>query len=347
MNNTAAKIVNAPAENNTKKKNAFSRYLERNKESGGYLLKKHAGKWAFNIIRALMLFGLCFLIIQPLLNKLTVSFMMEKDLYDATVISIPRNFTVNNYKFVSELISFPTSLLKTFLMALVVGVLQIASCTLAGYGFARFNFPLKKLWFMCVMLIIVIPPQTIMSSLYLHFRFFDVFGIITLIMGEPINMLNNSAPYLMMSATCMGLKNGLYIFMIRQYFRGLPKEVEEAAYVDGCGKLRTFLQIMLPDSRPIITSCFLFSFVWQWTDSLYSNLFLRNLNLLPNSLRSIGEKLNNYYALAYGTGSMPTMGYQQQLIATGMLMFIAPLIILYLFAQKGFVESLSQSGVKM
>ena len=66
-----------------------------------------------------------------------------------------------------------------------------------------------------------------------------------------------------MSAGCMGLKNGLYIFMIRQYFRNIPKELEEAAYVDGCGTLKTFVRIMLPDAKPILTSCFLFAFVWQ------------------------------------------------------------------------------------
>ncbi len=330
-----------------RKHSTLKEFWRRNKSSNGYLLRKTVGKWVFSIIRALLLFGLCFLILQPLLNKITVSFMTEKDLYDATVISIPRHFTLGNYKLVSELISYPTSLMKTFLMAVLASVCQIASCTLVGYGFARFNFPLKKFWFLCVMLVILVPPQTIMSSLYLRFTYFDVFGIITLFTGSTVNLLNSPTPYVLMSLTCMGLKNGLYIFMIRQYFRGLPKEVEEAAYVDGCGKIRTFIQIMLPDARAIITSCFLFSFVWQWTDSFYSSLFLRSMNLLPNGVRSITERLNNYLENLAGYTTRASVGYSQQLIATGMLMFIVPLIILYLIAQKGFVESLSQSGIKM
>lgn len=334
-------------EMSVKKQNRFQHFMARNKASNGYLLKKSAGKWIYSFVRALLLFGLCFLILQPLLNKLTVSFMTEKDLYDATVISIPRNFTLSNYNMVSDLVNFPISLFKTFGMALAVSFLQIISCTVVGYGFARFEFPFKRFWFMCVMLVILIPPQTIMSSLYLNFRFFDVLGLIKLFTGQPLNLLNSSAPYLMLSATCMGLKNGLYIFMIRQYFRGITKEVEEAAYVDGCGKLRTFVQIMLPDARAIITSCFLFSFVWQWTDSFYSNLFLKHLSLLPTGIRAIPERITDYYERVYGSGMLPTIGYQQQLVATGMLMFITPLIVLYLFAQRGFVESLSQSGVKM
>ena len=77
-----------------------------------------------------------------------------------------------------------------------------------------------------------------------------------------------------MSLTCMGLKNGLYIYMMRQYFKGIPTSLEEAAYVDGCGTFHTFVKIMLPDAMPTIASCFLFSFVWQWTDIFYTRLFL-------------------------------------------------------------------------
>ena len=81
----------------------------------------------------------------------------------------------------------------------------------------------------------------------------------------------------------MGLKNGLYIYMIRQFFRNIPKEMEEAAYVDGCGMLETFVKIMLPDAKPILTSCFLFAFVWQWTDSFYSKMFLGNIKLFDSA----------------------------------------------------------------
>ena len=329
------------------KKQSLKQLIERNRNSGGYLFKKNLGHWFYVIVRALLLFGLCFLILQPLVNKLSLSIMSEKDLYDATVINIPREFTLDHYKLTSQILNYPSSLLTTFLMSMAVAFLQIAACTLVGYGFARFNFPLKSFWFGCVMLVILVPPQTILSSLYVHFRLFDILGIFKLTLGEPLNMLNNPGPYLMMSATCMGLKNGLYIYMIRQYFRGVPKELEEAAYVDGCGKLKTFFRIMLPDARAIITSCFLFSFVWQWTDSLFSNLFLRSMNLLSNAVSAIPESLIAYYEANFGRDVKPSSGLQQQLVATGMLMFIAPLILLYLVAQKGFVESLSQSGIKM
>lgn len=326
---------------------AIENFIERNRKSNGYLLKKMLGKILFRTVRAILLFGLCFLILQPLLNKLSISFMQEQDLYDATVISVPRHSTTENYKLVSYLMNYSKALWNSFYIAIIVALLQITSCTLVGYGFARYKFPFRNFWFACVMLVIVIPPQTIMASLYLNFRFFDIFGIIKAITGNSLNLINTMVPYLLLVAGCMGLKSGLYIFMIRQYFRGVPKELEEAAYVDGSGKLKTFLIIMLPDAKPIITSCFLFAFVWQWTDSFYSNMFLRQLTLLPSGLTAISERLNDWVELTKGVGNLPTIAYTQALISTGMLMAIAPLLLIYLIAQKGFVESLSQTGIKM
>jgi len=320
--------------------------------SRNYHKKKKALEITFKVCRAVLLFGMCFLIIQPLLDKLSVSFMAEQDLYDSTVISIPRNFTTGNYRTAEQLLDYWKSLLETVFIVTVSSVLQIAACTLAAYGFARYKFPLKGFWFFCVMLIIVIPPHTIMASLYLNFHFFDIFGLFRLITGEPINLLSSVLGFWLLSVTGMGLKSGLYIFMLRQYFRGMPKELEEAAWVDGCGKFKTFIRIMVPDATPMLTSCFLFSFVWQWTDSFYTTLFLNNYRMLSSGLGSIAERFSQWWAVTNAVSgaavaSTAPVGYTQAIIATGMLMSLAPLILLYLVAQKAFVESLSQTGIKM
>jgi multiple sugar transport system permease protein len=310
-----------------------------------YLLKKRAGAFIYSIVRGLLVFGLCFLILQPLFDKISVSFMAELDLYDPTVISIPRNFSLSNYSMVNELMSYWRTLFITFGVVASNAVFQVAACTLAAYGFARFKFPLKKFWFACVMVTIIVPPQTIMAPLYLNFRFFDVVGLMRLFTGEPINLLNNIFGYYLMSITAQGLKSGLYIFMLRQYFRGLPRELEEAAWVDGCGKLRTFAQIMLPDAVPMITSCFLFSFVWQWTDTFYTNLFLTNFRVFALTLSGLTDNFRQWYPNVYDTPA--TIGLTQAVVATGVLMCLAPLVLLYLFAQRMFVRSLAQTGLKM
>ena len=237
--------------------------------------------------------------------------------------------------------------LNTLVVSLSIAILQIAVCTLVGYGFARFEFPLKKFWFACVVLMIIIPPQTLSTSLYLHFQYFDILGIIKLLTGNALNLRGSALPYYLMSLGCMGLKNGLYIFMIRQFFRNIPKELEEAAYVDGCGTLKTFFRIMLPDATPILTSCFLFSFVWQWTDGFYSKTFMGNVSLLSRQLQMIADRLDHYIVFTLHDATGASVGYTNAIVATGTLMVIVPLIVLYLFAQKGFVESLSSSGIKM
>ena len=322
-------------------------FRERNELSNNYLLKHTIARVTLNIARAIMLFGLSFLILQPILSKISVSFMAEKDLYDSTVINIPRNFTTENYATASMLMNYSKSLINTLWVSLLVAVIQVASTTLVAYGFARYNFPFKKILFGAVILTIVIPPQTILTALYLNFRYFDPLKLFTLIGGKPMNLLNSISPYLLMSAGSMGLKNGLYIFMLRQYFRGIPKELEEAAYVDGCGKFKTFLLIMLPDAKPMLTSIFLFSYVWQWTDSFYSSLFLRPFGLLANNVAGIGDNLTQYIQNISNRTQLPSVAYQQGIISTGMLMVIIPIIIIYLFTQKGFVESIAQSGIKM
>lgn len=326
----------------------YNNFWERNRKSHGYLLKKTLLNYGVSICRFILLFGMCFLILQPILNKISVSFMTEQDLYNPIVISIPEHFTTENYKLASEIMQYSKGLRNSLIISLSIAVIQISMCTLVGYGFARFEFPFKKLLFALVILVILIPPQTISSSLHLHFRFFDVFGLIKLIRGEAVNLTGSVLPYYMMSFGCMGLKNGLYIYMIRQFFRNIPKELEEAAYVDGCGTLKTFIRIMLPDAKPILTSCFLFAFVWQWTDGFYSRMFLGTTRLVSTSLSTIVDSLGVY--IAKGTGMLNTtvsIAYSNCILSTGTLMIILPLIILYLFAQRGFVESLSSSGIKM
>ena len=316
-------------------------FWERNEASGGMLLNVTMKKYAISIFRAILLFGMCFMILQPILNKISLSFMAEKDLYDTSIVIIPKNFSVNNWKISMYLLDYTKSLINTIWVSLLVSAIEVVMCTFVGYGFSRFNFPLRRFWFFCVILLLVIPPQTLSTSLYLHFRYFKFFG-------ATLNLKGTMLPYIMMCFTCMGLKNGLYIFMIRQYYLGFPFELEEAAYVDGCGPFATFFRIMVPGAKPIITSCFLFSFVWQWTDSFYSNLFLGKIQLLARQVVGLTDKLSIYLSRARGGGNVsvpPALAGAMN--STSVLLIVIPLIILYLFCQRMFVESLASTGVKM
>ena len=328
----------------------WNSFWERNRKSEkNYLLKKKMWDIFYRLCRGILVFGLCFLILQPLLTKISLSFMEEQDLYDSTVISIPRHFSVSSYtlawKMLKGIKAFGTSLM----LSLIVALAQVVSCTLVGYGFARFKFPLKNFWFGCVILVIIVPPQTLFAPYYIWFSNFDILGICKLLTGHTVKLLGSLWPYLLMCLGCAGYKSGLYIYLLRQHFRNEPKELEEAAYVDGCSKLRTFVQILLPGAAPIITSCFLFSFVWQWTDVTYSQLFFSRVNgwnTVTNGLSTLVNHLDTYYKSLNGSSYAISTAFGNQVLSTGMLLAIIPLLIIYVFAQKNFVESLSSTGIK-
>ena len=321
-------------------------FWERNRRSGGYLLKRRAGQIAISVIRGLLMFGLCFMIIQPLITRFSLSLMGEQDMYDSTIRLLPRHVTLDNYRIVADLTILPTSMINTAWISLLMSLCQVVSTTLVAYGFARFEFPLKKFWFACVVLLIIIPPQTIQTSLFLYFSHFDIFGIIKAIKGSEINLRGSLWPYTMMGLTCMGLKNGLYIYMMRQYFRSVPVSLEEAAYVDGCGTMHTFLKIMLPDAVPTIASCFLFSFVWQWTDLFYPRNFLTGYTVYSRELSAMVSKMGKYFSQSATETVTVPLGRQMQLIGIGVFVCCVPLIILYCFTQKTFVQSLVMTGSK-
>ena len=275
-----------------------------------------------------------------------MSLMEEKDLYDSTIILLPRHVTLDNYRIVADLTSFPESMINTLWISIVISICQVVAATLVAYGFARYEFPLKKFWFACVVLLIIIPPQTIQTSLYITFAQFDLFGIIKALTGDTVNLRSSMAPYVIMSLTCMGLKNGLFIYMMRQYFKNVPMSLEEAAYVDGCGTMHTFVKIMLPDAVPTIASCFLFSFVWQWTDLFYSRNFLTSYRTFAVQMSTMVSRMGRYFSSDATQSVIVPNGRQLQLISIAVLFCCIPLIILYCFTQRTFVESLAMTGSK-
>ncbi|MBQ6661875.1 MAG: carbohydrate ABC transporter permease [Lachnospiraceae bacterium] len=321
---------------NTEKRTTF---WERNRKSGGYLLRKRIWAWTFSIARGILLFGLCFMIVQPLLQKVSVSFMTQNDLYDKSITSIPRHFSTQAFSSAWIVLEKWVAFGNSLWLSAAVGLLQVLSCTLVGYGFARYKFPGKKLLFGCVILMLIVPPSTIITPLYMNFRNF---------FGTGLNLSKTGIPYLIMCATCSGYKAGLYIYMMRQHFRNEPKELEEAAYVDGCGRLRTFFQILLPGAIPMMVSVFLFAFVWQWTDTVYSRVFYPTADwkLVANRLANSGVLYDGTQKQLYGNLYQTPLIFQNQVQAAATLLVLAPLLIIYVVAQKSFVESVSQSGIK-
>lgn len=295
---------------------------------------KKLGDGLYVLLRTIILCGVCYYVLFPILQSFFQTFMSRMDLFDSTVDLIPKNYTLDNLKIMFKAINIPTAALTSLGICLLVTTAQLCSCTLVGYGFARFNFPLKNVAFMLVIFTLAVPPQTIITPMYLNFRNFA---------GTGINILNTILPFAILSVTAMGFKNGLYIFMIRQFYRNVPKELEEAAMIDGAGFLRTFVSIMLPSAKPILSVVAIFSLVWQWTDTFYIGWFSPNIKVLSTEIMSVPTNLSVITELL-GV-SVIEDGYERILNGTGSLIIMLPLIIFYIFTQRSFVESVERGGI--
>ncbi len=318
------------------------------------IVKRKSSGFFINIIRYALIICLSFLILTPILQQLSTAFKSPYELGSPVSIWIPGEFSIEHIVVSLKMLDYTKALPYTLATTAMVMLLQTISSALAGYAFARLKFKGSGLLFGCVILTIVIPPQVVMLPQYMYFRNFDIFGIIKAITGKPINLLNSPLTLYMLSALGMGLKSGLYIYIFRQFFRGLPKELEEAAFVDGAGFLRTFFSIVLPSAKSSLITVSVLSFVWNWNDSYFVGLFNKtqsNLMVALNtSISSVEQTLNrvatNNKGFSDGFAFLTTNPlYQSAIAQTASLMIMLPLIILYLFIQKEFVEGAERSGI--
>lgn len=299
-------------------------------------LRRKGYTYIWKLMRFVLLVGLSFMILYPIFVKFSASLKSTADMMDSTVVFIPKNPTLQNYKIVLNSVNYMLTLLMTVLFCLVQSLLQLASCSLVAYGIARFKFRGHKLLFGMAVLTLIIPPQIILLPLYIRFHFFGITNIFQFSgIFSGVDLINTYWPFLLLSGTALGFKNGLYIYLLRQHFKNMPMALEEAAYIDGCGPFRTFLRIMLPGSVPMLVTVFLFSFVWQWNDTVYSGIFFPEIPTLANKL----------YGMVFTTMGAGTTLMSAVLESPKFFLLITPIVILYLFTQKLFVQSISRSGI--
>lgn len=302
--------------------------------------KKQGLKTLVSIMRAVFLIGIGFVILYPFVTKVCFSFMSVKDVFNPNITFLPKNFTIKNYDVAVKMLKYGKTFFNTAMLSFLTSLVQLISALLVGYGFARFDFKGRNFLFATVVIVMVIPPDLLLLSRFFQFRFFDPLGLISLFTGEAVSVLDTYFPFLLLGLTATGLKNGLYIFMMRQFFMGFPKVIEEAAYVDGAGPIKTFIRIMLPSSTTMSVTIFLFSFVWQWNDDIYSPVFLNELDVFSTNLSSL---VSNQAAVLLGTSS--TSIASSLVTNAGIVLIFIPVILLYAFCQRFFVQSIESSGI--
>ena len=302
-----------------------------------------------NVFRFLLMLGVSYVILFPFISRIAGSFMTKEDVIDATVALIPKNFTLEQYKYIIIDNHYFEALLNTLLLALACALIQTFIACLIGYGLAKFKFKGNKLIMAVVVLTMIIPHSTLKHAMIQHFSQFDIFtilawnydGPIESIFGAPLALDNTYWPLIILSVFGLAFKNGLYIYMMRQFFKGVPDELEESAYVDGSGTFRTFFQIILPLAVPMMITIFLFSFSWQWTDEFYTKIFftssMNKIYLMPD----VCQVPTTLYMPSFAGWAL----YKNVVENTAGMMIIAPLVIMYLFCQRYLVQGIERSGL--
>ena len=327
-------------------------------------------KVVFYIFRLVLLVGISYIILAPFLTMLMRSFMNIDDIVDPNVMLIPKHFNVDIYKEIWTVNGYLPAFANTALLSASVALIQMFICCLIGYGLAKFKFKGNKIIFFLVIFTMIVPHQTLSSAMYINFSAFDIFGIFQFLNGgginffgfeiqneffksidiipntelfkkfteNGVNLLGSNMPLFVLSITGLAFKNGLYIFMLRQFYQGVPDELEESAYMDGSGTFRTFLQIILPLSIPMMITVFIFAFCWQWTDDYYLTLFnstseavmMDDIIKVPDTMEFNGAGYEDFRVAIRNTGG---------------LMVLAPLLVLYVCGQRFLIQGIESSGL--
>ncbi|OHE25185.1 MAG: ABC transporter permease [Tenericutes bacterium GWC2_34_14] len=291
------------------------------------------------LIRYIFLIGLCFVILFPTIQQILMALRAPGDVNNPAVIWIPENWSIQNIKISMIVLDYWRALVNTFRLSVIVMVLQLASTALAGYAFSRLKFKGSNILFILVILTIIIPPQALSLSQYLYFR--------------DLRLIGKESSIYMMSGLGMGIRSGIFIYIFRQFFRGLPKELEESAMIDGASVFRTFWNVMLPNARGAMVTVGLFAFVWQWNDAYFVKIFEVSTEQFPLLTMELINAVTGLKAALLYTGAINLVGqdvwenplYLALISNVSALLMMLPLLFMYLFVQKGFVESIERTGI--
>ena len=288
------------------------------------------------IFRFLILFGLGFIILYPMIFMISTAFRPSEQMNDPSIIWLPKSLTMDNIEDVWKIMDYGNTALNTVLLNLIASVLEVLSCSITGYGFARFKFKGKNILFAIVTLMIIVPPQIITIPLFMQYSF----GWITVLKGGE-SLINSPLTMYLPALFANGIRGGLFIYIFRQFFRGLPKELEDAAYLDGCGPLRTYVQVMIPNAKTSFLTVFLFAIVWYWNDFYISSSYFTRNDTVALMLKNLDATL--IQELFNGQ----QVGIRQMIVwlEAGCILSITPILIMYIFLQRYFIEGVERSGI--
>ncbi|ALC92869.1 ABC transporter permease [Bacillus sp. FJAT-18017] len=276
-----------------------------------------------------LLIGIGFVYLYPLIYMGVYSFKSLDDLLNPLVNWIPTQLYLDNYSKANQVLDFFKTLGETLYVTILPSVAQTAVAAVVGYGLARFEFKGKKVLFVLVLATFIIPPQVTLIPRYIFFN--------------ELNILGSLKAFMLPASLGQGLNSAIFILIFYQFFKMVPKALEEAAQIDGAGHFRIFFTIALPMALPGIIISFLFSFVWYWNETYLAAIYFgNNLTTLPLELQKFVATFEKMFPAEMGLeGNQINEGIKM----AGTILSILPLLIVYFITQRWFVEGVDRSGI--
>ena len=291
------------------------------------------------IVRWSLILAVGYIVLFPLLQMISQSLMTQDQYTDTSVVWVPKKFSTINFQVAFKTLDYTKTLLWTISVSVVSALIEVFTCALTAYGFARFNFKSKKILMFILILSIVIPSQMTIIPSYINFSRFDILGVMRLlstITGKDItlNLIDTPLTFYLPSLFSVGLRSGIMIFIYMQFFKGLPKELEEASNIDGATSLQTFFKIILPSSGVVIV----LSVIWHWNEYFLSVMYFSNNPTLSVRLSNLRMYLQSF-------GIDAKMAVTTGILKAGSLLYIFPVLLLYLILQRKFIQSIDRVGI--
>lgn len=272
---------------------------------------------ALSVVIHAALLGASVLMLYPLLWMLAASFRPENEIFTSTSI-IPSAWSIDAYirGWNGLRTSFGVFFTNSFIISILSVIGNVMACSMAAYAFARLNFRFKNFWFALMLLTLMLPYQVTLIPQYVLFR--------------QLGWVNTFLPLVVPKFLAA---DGFFIFLMVQFFRGLPRELDEAAQMDGCSPWRIYWKIILPLSTPVLATAAIFTFIWTWDDFFGPLIYLSEMRqyTVMLGLRTFTDS----------TGMSDYGG----LFAMSVLSLV-PIFLFFLFFQRLLIEGIATTGMK-
>ena len=270
-----------------------------------------------SIVRHTLLIALALAMLYPVIWMVVSSLRPNEEIFRDPSI-IPDSFEVSNYTDGWNALAYPFNVYMWNSALIVLGCIagNLVSCSMAAYAFARLHFTGKRFWFAVMLLSIMLPIHVIIVPQYVLF--------------SQLGWVNTFLPLIVPKLLAT---DAFFIFLMVQFIRGIPKELDEAARIDGAGHPRIFLQIILPLMVPALATTAIFTFIWTWNDFFSQLIFLTKPELytVPLALRSFED-------------AQSTTNYAQMFAMS--VVSLIPIFLIFLFGQKFLIKGIATTGIK-